>query len=321
MLGYLGRALYAFPMYDTLIIGAGPAGFSAAIYTARAGLKTVLLGILKNSNAYKAHVIDNYFGFGESMSGPALMEQGKKQAQRFGTEVVEREIVNLKMNEDGTFVAVDSERTSYAAKTIIICSGLGFKPSGIKNEQPLTGRGVSFCATCDGFFFKGKKIAVIGNTNFAAEEALNLLSYSANITILSHGKEFIFSESQRVGLEKNNVALVKTPRIAEFVGKEKLEKMKCVDGSELIFDGAFLALGIATAGDFANKLGVMRTGPQNAFIVADTRTGITNVKGVYAAGDCIGGNAQAAKSAGEGCNAAISAIKFIKGVAAYVDYD
>ena len=108
--------------------------------------------------------------------------------------------------------------------------------------------------------------------------------------------------------------------ISEFIGTTKLEKLKFSDGSEAVYDGVFVALGVASASDFANKLGLMRTGPQQAFIVADPRTGVTNVKGVYAAGDCTGGNAQAAKSAGEGCNAAISAIKLLKGVAAYVDY-
>lgn len=308
-------------MYDVIIIGAGPAGFSAAIYTARAGLKTILFGILKNSNAYKAHIIENYWGYEKSIAGPFLMEQGKAQAVRFGTEFVEREILAVVQNQDGTCTATDTERVKYTAKTIIICSGLGFKPSGIKNEQQLTGKGVSFCVTCDGYFFKGKHVAVIGNANFAGEEALQLLTYTPDVTILSHGKDFSFSPKMQEGLLKNGVKLLKTPKITEFFGKDTLEKMKCADGSEFIFDGVFLALGIATAGDFANKLGVLRTGPQNAFIVADPRTGATNVKGVYAAGDCTGGNAQAAKSAGEGCNAAISAIKFLKGVAAYVDYE
>lgn len=307
-------------MYDVIIIGAGPAGWSAAIYTARAGLKTVLLGVLKNSNAYKAHVIENYFGYEKPISGPFLMEEGKKQALRFGTEFVEREMVDVKQNSDGTFIATDTERESYQAKIIIICSGLGFKPSGIKNEQPLIGKGVSFCVTCDGPFFKSKNLAVIGYANYAGDEALQLLTYTSDITIMSHGRDFSFSPKIQEGLEKNGVKFLKTPKLSEFIGTAKLEKLKFSDGSEAVYDGVFMALGIASASDFANKLGVARTGPQQAFIVADPRTGETNVQGVYAAGDCTGGNAQAAKSAGEGCNAAISVIKLLKGVAAYVDY-
>ena len=308
-------------LVDVVIVGTGPAGLSAAIYTARAGLSTVIFGLLKNSNAYKAHIVENYFGFENQLTGPQLMEQGLAQAKRFGTEHVEREIVDMKPTDDGRFIVTDTQRESYNAKAVIICSGLGFKPSGIRNEQPLMGRGVSFCATCDGFFFKEKNIAVIGSGNFAGEEALALTSYTQNITILSHAKEFDISPKIREGLEAHNIKMVKTAKITHFVGTEKLEKITLTDGSEMVFDGVFLALGIATAGDFANKLGVMRTGPQNAFIVADPRTGATNAPGIYAAGDCMGGNAQAAKSAGEGRNAAISAIKYIKGIGAYVDYN
>lgn len=305
---------------DVLIIGAGPAGSCAAIYTARAGLRTVVLGILANSNLYKAHVVENYYGFERQIAGPFLMEEGRAQAKKFGAEFVERDVVDIKKNDDGTFAVTDTELTVYSARAVIICSGLGFKPSGIKNEQPLIGRGVSFCVTCDGFFFKGESVAVIGHANFAGDEALQLLTYTPNITILSHGKDFSFNEKIKEWLEKNGIKLVKTPRITEFIGKEKLEKLKFLDGSESAYDGIFLALGNATAADFGNKLGLERTGPQNAYIVADPRTGKTNVPGIYAAGDCTGGNAQAAKSAGEGCNAAISVIKFLKGVAAYVDY-
>lgn len=308
-------------MHDIVIIGAGPAGFSAAIYTARAGLKTLLFGIVANSNAYKAHIIENYWGYEKPITGPFLMEEGKKQALKFGTEFVSRELTEVKQNKDGTFTVIDSELAEYQTKTIMICSGLGFKPSGIKNEQPLTGKGVSFCVTCDGFFFKGKNVALVGTANFAGEEALQLLAFTQNVTILSHGKDFAFSGKVKEALEKSSVKLAKTPKIKEFVGGGKLEKLLFADSSEMLFDGVFLALGIATAGDFANQLGLARTGPQKAFIVADPRTGETNVKGVYAAGDCTGGNAQAAKSAGEGCNAAISVIKLLKGVAAYVDYD
>lgn len=307
-------------MYDVVIIGAGPAAWSAGIYTARAGLKTVVIGILKNSNAYKAHIIENYWGYEKAVSGPFLMEQGKVQAMRFGAEFVEREVVDIKQNQDGTFAVSDTETAEYSTKTVIICSGLGFKPSGIKNEQALTGKGISFCVMCDGFFFKQKNIAVIGNTNFAGDEALQLLAYTPKVAILSHGKEFEFTPKMKEALEKNSIALQKSPKVSEFIGAEKLEKLRFANSTEAAFDGVFIALGIASASDFANKLGIARFGPQNAFIVADPRTGETNVKGVYAAGDCTGGNAQAAKSSGEGCNAGISIIKLLKGMAAYVDY-
>ena len=308
-------------MHDVIIIGAGPAGLSAAIYTARAGLTTAIFGILANSNAYKAHIIENYFGFERQITGPFLMEEGKNQAVRFGAEFKDCEVVDVKRNDNGTFTVTDTEQNVYQSRALIVCSGLGFKPSGIKNEQKFTGKGVSFCVTCDGFFFKGKNVAVIGSANFAGDEALQLLTYTPNVTIVSHGKDFKFSAKIAEGLLKKSIKLLKTAKIAELLGAEKMEKLKFADGSEMAFDGVFVAMGIAAAGDFAAKLGLARTGPQNAYIVADPRSGGTNVPGVYGAGDCIGGNAQAAKSAGEGCNAAISVIKLLKGVAAYVDYN
>lgn len=307
-------------MHDVVIIGAGPAGLSAAIYTARAGLKTVLLGFIEQSNAYKAHIFENYMGFEERLSGPELMQASLRQAQKHGAQFMAREAVDIHNNEDGTFTVMDSVRESYMCRAVIICSGLGFKPSGIKNEQALLGRGVSFCATCDGPFFKGKKIAVIGEADFAGDEALMLLALTKQISILSHGKEFAFSPEMVSALDKAGIKYIKTHKIMEFAGAQKFEGIKFSDGSAQNYDGAFLALGHATAADFANKLGLEHTGPQNAFIVANSRTGETNIKGVYAAGDCTGGNAQAAKSSGEGCNAAISVIKSLKGVAAYVDY-
>src|SRR3989338_3858675 len=116
-------------LYDTIIIGTGPAGLTAAIYTARSGLKTLVFGILKNSNAYKAHVFENYFGFEAQITGPFLMEQGKKQGEHHGAQFIEREIVDIRQNEDSTYTVTDISLQKYSAKTIVIASGLGFKPS------------------------------------------------------------------------------------------------------------------------------------------------------------------------------------------------
>jgi len=305
---------------DVIIIGAGPAGCTTAIYTARAGLKTCVFGTIERSNTYRAHVVENFFGRNEALKGANLMTEGKAQAEKFGARFTDKEIVDIKKNSNDLFEIVDGERQKHEARAVVICSGLGFKPTGIKNEQQLTGKGISCCVNCDGFFFKGKKIAVIGNTNFAGEEALQLLTYSPNVTLLSHGNDFKFDPKIKSALDENGIQQLKTSRISEFVGENKLEEILFSDGAKMNFEGAFLALGIASASDFANKLGIMRAGPQNTFIEINSRTGETNVAGVFAAGDCTGGNAQAIKSAGEGCNAGISVIKFLKGLKAYADY-
>lgn len=305
---------------DVAIIGAGPAGLSAAIYCGRAGLSSAVFGSIKKSNIARAHIIENYFGLAQAVSGKALLENGKAQAEKFGAQFTNSDAVDIKKNEDDAFVVTDSLARLYAAKNVIICSGMGFKKSGIANEQKLTGKGVSFCAVCDGFFFKGKSVAVIGNCDFAAEEALHLASWARQTAIFSHSKEFSIGAEMKELIAKNKIKIVKSPAIKSFKGENKLEKLVFADGSEMACDGAFLALGNATASDFANKLGLAKTGADNAFIVADPRTGETSIKGVYAAGDCVGGGAQVAKSAGEGCNAAISVIKSVKGVKAYADY-
>lgn len=307
-------------LFDVLIIGAGPAGYSAAIYTAQAGLKTIVFGIPQRSHITKGHALANYLGFSKPTTGIALLKAGHKQAKSFGAHFIEREIIDIQKGKNGVFVAEDAERNTYQAKAVIICSGLGFKKSGIANEKEFIGRGVSWCAVCDGFFFKKKKVAVIGHTNFAAEEALKLLSYTSDVVILSHGKDFEFSPKIKIALNENEIKAIKTPVIAEFSGKNSLEGIKMRDGQKMAFDGAFLALGGATASDFSNKLGINRTGPQNNFLAIEFRTGETNMEGVYAAGDCTGGNLQGIKSAAEGCNAAISVIKFIKGIPSYVGY-
>lgn len=308
-------------MQDVIIIGTGPAGLSAATYTARAGLQTLVFGVLENSNAYKSHIFENYMGI-ESISGPDLMVRSQKQASRFGTKFLAREIVDIKMNDDKTFTVKDTELESHQAKYVIIASGLGFKPSGIKGEKEFIGKGVSFCVTCDGYFFKGKNVCVIGDGNYAGEEALELLTYTPHVTILSHGKAFSMNPTIEKTVQEKGIIIVKSPKIQMFVSGHSapalnLQKLRFTDGTEAGYEGAFIALGVAGSADFARKLGVEY---DRAYIKADTRTGETNIPGIYAAGDCTGGNAQAAKSSGEGCNAAIAVIKSMKGLSAYVDY-
>jgi thioredoxin reductase (NADPH) len=315
-------------MYDVIIIGAGSAGLSAAVYTGRGGLKTLVLGIPANSNAYKAHVFEKYLGFEDQISGPDLMGRCLAQAKRLGAEHVEREAVGVALEESTDalekvghiFKVIDEENEEYIGKTLIIASGLGFKPSGIRREKEVSGKGLSFCVTCDGPFFKDKECVIIGDGNYAAVEALHLLTFTKKITVISHGKEFSISEKLMKDLAERGVKVEKTGRVKSFKGESKLEGITFDNDSVRKVEGAFVALGKASAADFANKLGLQKTGPQDAYIVANPRTGETNATGVFAAGDCTGGNAQVAKSSGEGCNAGISVIKLVKDISAYVDY-
>jgi len=292
-------------MYDTLIVGLGPAGLQAAIYTARGNLKTAIFGKKEKSNLWKSHKIANYFGLEKDLPGPDLINNGIKQAKKFNTEIFEKEITAIKINTDLSFEVTDEDRNSYQAKTLIFATGLDMKSSGIKNEEKYIGKGISYCVTCDGYFYKDKKVAVIGNENFAGETAIELLTYTKDITILNNNKEFTFSDSIKSQIDENGVNCKETGNLTEFIGNEKLEKIVDKDGNSYEYDGVFMALGTASASSFAKELGVQTEGK---FIKID-REGKTNIPGVYAAGDCTGSYPQVSKSVGEGTVAAMSIIK------------
>lgn len=304
-------------LYDILIIGCGPAGLSAAVYGARAQLKTVIFGDETKGNLYKSHIIANYLGFPKPVTGPELTTFALEQALSFGTEHIRNEIVDIKLNDDSTFLLKDDKQQVYQSKTVIIATGQSYALSGIKNEQKFTGKGVSYCVTCDGFFYRNKKVVVIGNGNYAAEEAIQLLNYTKKITVLSHGKDFNFSEEMREELEKTPIKLEKTVRIKEIEGSEHAERLLVSDGTEIIVDGIFMAVGVAGATAFAKKLGIEMN---NNYIKVDIE-GRTNISGLFAAGDCTGSPPQVASSVGNGCNAALSAIKLIRGLKVYIQYD
>jgi thioredoxin reductase (NADPH) len=297
--------------YETIIIGVGPAGLSAAIYTSRAKIKTLVIGKQGESQLWKAHAIENYFGI-ESIQGKDLLVKGIEQATKFGAEVKEGEVVNIK-NKEG-FVVKTAKGQEYQAKTLILTTGMPIKLSGIANEEKFTGKGVHYCVVCDGFFYKDKKVAVIGSQNYAAEQAIELLTYTKDVTLISNGKEFQFDQKYKDALEKNNIELMSN-KIISFEGEKKVEKIKTEQG-DLEFDGFYMAIGSAGAADFAKKFGIELKG--NTIVV--DREGKTNVPGIYAAGICTGGVSQVATAVGEGCTAAMSVIKQLKEKELYIDY-
>lgn len=298
-------------MYDVIIIGCGPAGLTAAIYTARSQLKTLIIGSMEDSMLWKAHFIQNYFGV--EAEGKELLKKGVGQAKNLGAELVEAEVVSAK-GKDGSFTVTTDDNKEYEGRTIIIATGTACAPAGIKGEKELAGKGVSYCAICDGFFYKDKKIAVVGNGNYAAHEAIELLSFTKDITIFSQGKDWEMSDEFKKALEKKKVKLRKE-QIAAFTGKKALEGVMIGDKEEK-FDGVFIAMGSATGLSFAQKLGIQLKG--NSIVI--DRDGNTNVKGVFAAGNCTGCNPQVAVDVGEGCNAGLSAIKLVKGKEMHIDY-
>ncbi|MBD3328763.1 NAD(P)/FAD-dependent oxidoreductase [Candidatus Peregrinibacteria bacterium] len=302
-------------MYDVIIIGPGPAGLSAAVYTSRAQLKTLVFGNPQKSNLYKSHIIANYFGFPKDISGPDLTELGLIQAKKFGVEMTETEITDIIKQED-FFIVKDDRLQEYKSKTVIITTGQSFALSGIKNEKELTGNGVSYCVNCDGFFFKNKEVAVIGSGNYAAEEALQLTNYTKDITIYTHGKTVDINIKMKEELKKHQIELIETERITSF--QKNNDKITIeLPQKKYETNGVFMAVGTAGAVSFATKLGLEM---DKNYIRVDTENR-TSVNGIFAAGDCTGTAPQVAISVGSGCNAALSAIKFIRNLSYYIQYE
>lgn len=297
------------------MVGCGPAGLGTALYLARAKLNVKVFGFVRKSKLFKAHLVQNYLGFPDGIGGKSLMENSVLQLKSFGVEIEEKEIVSI-LRKDGFFVVKTDSMEEFESKNIVLASGLSFKSSGIKNEDSLVGKGVHYCVLCDGFFYSGKKIAVVGNANYAAEEALQLMAFSRNVSIFSNGETFAFSKELEKLLADAKIVL-RSEKILEF--EKTGNGLKLLFDSEKFeeFDAVFIALGNAGALSFARNLGLELNG--NGAIKVDF-DGRTNLKGVFAVGDCTGSISQVSFAAGMGCAVAFSIIKSMAGKKVYIDY-
>ncbi|WP_243363518.1 NAD(P)/FAD-dependent oxidoreductase [Fundidesulfovibrio terrae] len=287
-----------------LIIGAGPAGLSAAIYTARAGMSTLVLG--GNPKVYGDYDIDNYFGFEQTISGRELIERGRRQAARFGADIREEKVLGVHHGEDGGF-SVKTDKGQYRACSIILAAGVSRSRPKIPGIEAYEGKGVSYCVSCDGFFIRNKPVVVAGEGVFAANQALELLNYTPDVTICTLGKEPSYPADFAARLEHAGIKTLTSP-VTALSGNPGLESAALADGTVLPAQGLFIALGEASSTDFAYTLGVTRKGN---FIEVDPEMK-TSVEGVFAAGDCTGGFLQIAVAVGEGALAGKSAITWLK---------
>ena len=283
-------------MYDVIIIGAGPAGISASLYAKRAN-RSVLVLYSGESQLEKAHLIDNYYGFDGGISGKELYENGIAQARSLGVEVVNEEALNVTMNASMNY-EVSTAANKHEGKALIISTGNKKLKPDIKGVEAYEGRGISYCAVCDGFFYRKKSVAVLGNEAYALSEADELENIVGKLVILTDGKPAPETDKYEVI----------TKKISEFVGEVKLSKVIFEDGSELELDGVFIAQGVAGGADFAKKLGVTLNG-SDIKVNPDMST---NLKGVFACGNATGGLLQVCKAVYEGAEAGLSAVKYIK---------
>lgn len=280
-------------MYDVIIIGSGPAGISAAIYLKRAK-KNVLIISKGNSALEKAEKIDNYYGV-LSISGKELYELGIKQINNLDIPLEDDEVTNISF--ENRFVVTTANR-DYEAKYVIIATGTNRKTPNIKGIKEFEGKGVSYCAICDAFFYRNKDVAVIGNGNYAIHEASHLKPVAKSVTILTNGKEMVENRSA------TNFEIDQTP-IREFRGTNVIEEIEFDNNNTKKIDGVFIAIGTASSTDLAKKIGAL---VNNNNIVVDENMQ-TSVKGMYACGDCTGGLLQVNKAVYEGAKAALSIIK------------
>lgn len=284
-------------MYDLIIIGSGPAGCSAALYAVRSGLKLLVVSSGIGALA-KAHKIENYYGLAQPLSGAELYQTGIKQAQQLGVPFVDEEVLAIESSsEAATAFQVHTTVNSYAAKSIILATGAAKTEIDLPGLAALEGKGVSYCAVCDGFFFRKKNVAVLGNGPYALHEAEVLRPLAAQVTLLTNG---LAAPTTQLACN--------TKQILQLEGNQKLTGVTFSDGSSLALDGLFVALGTADSTALARKLGLALNG--RYLEITDQMQ--TNLPGIFAAGDCTGGLTQIATAVSDGALAAMAALKFVR---------
>ena len=279
--------------FDSIIIGGGPAGITAAVYMSRAGFSCAVIDDGRSS-LLKTDKIENYYGF-DTVSGKELFEKGIAQAERLGVKLQKAQV--LSVDYEDMFAVLTSDEKLYA-KTVVIATGSGVKGKKIKGEEEFEGRGVSRCAVCDGFFFKGKNVAVIGDGEFALHEADVLSGVCGSVTLLSNGKELTSDKFKVI-----------TDKISHIIGENTVSGAMLENGIKVPFDGVFIANGVPSAADFALRTGIAEN---NGVIVTDENMK-TSVPGIFAAGDCTSSPKQIATAVYTGMKCAFSVIEYLRG--------
>lgn len=283
--------------YDVTIIGAGPAGISASLYSKRANLETLVL-YRDESSLEKTDKIENYYGFKEGISGKELYQDGIKQAQNLGVETKQEEVIKIEMISDGFMIK--TSKSEYLSKVVILATGNKKNIPKITGIESFEGKGVSYCAVCDGFFYRNKSVAVVGSGDYAISETNDLINIAKDIIILTNGEKAPEFRADNVKID--------TREIKEISGEDKVEQIEFKDGTKLKTNGIFIAQGVAGSTEFAKKLGALVN--KDKIVVNEKME--TNIKGLYACGDCTGGLLQITKAVHEGTIAGLQAIRYIK---------
>ncbi|MGO1404967.1 thioredoxin-disulfide reductase [Agrococcus casei] len=298
-------------MHDVIIIGSGPAGYTAAIYAARANLSPVLFAssVESGGDLMTTTDVENYPGFPTGIQGPELMFNMQQQAERFGTEVRLEDVTSLELDGDVKKVWVGEEL--FETKTLIFATGSAYRKLGVEGEERLSGRGISWCATCDGFFFKGKNLVVVGGGDSAMEEAMFLTTFADKVTIVHRSETFRASPVMLDRARANEkIEFITNSAVSRVIGEEAVTSLELTDTvtgatSEIEIDGLFIAIG---SDPRTHLIHDKLTLNDDGTIVVDGRSSKTNIEGVFAAGDVVDGTyRQAVTAAASGMVAALDA--------------
>jgi len=303
-------------LHEVIIIGSGPAGYTAGIYTGRAGLNPLLIAssVEAGGELMKTTEVENYPGFPTGLQGPELMDAFRAQAERFGTEVLLDDVIEVDLQGPVKIVKTGGGKT-FEAKTVILATGAAYRELGLPREKELSGYGISWCATCDGFFFREKTIAVVGGGDSAMEEATFLTRFASKVYLIHRRDSFKASKiMQERALNNPKIEVIWNTEVSELLGEGKLTGIKTtnlVDGSQntLDLDGLFIAIGNdPRVWLVENQL----TLTPEKFIEVEGRSSKTSLPGVFAAGDVIDPTyRQAITAAGSGCVAALDAEHYL----------
>jgi len=301
---------------DVIIVGSGPAGYTAAIYAARADLKPLVFeGEIDSGGALMTTTdVENFPGFPDGIMGPDLMEKMRAQAERFGAELITDDVVELNLGGDIKTVK-DGYGNTFAARTVILAMGSGYRKLGLEGEDRLSGHGVSWCATCDGFFFRDKDIAVIGGGDSAVEEAIFLTRFAKSVTIVHRRDELRASKIMAARALKNpKISFAWNSVVTEIHGDKTVTSITLKDtitGEErgLPISGLFIAIGHDPRSGLVK--GQLHLDP-DGYVITDGSSTKTNLPGVFASGDLVDHTyRQAVTAAGTGCAAALDAERYL----------
>jgi thioredoxin reductase (NADPH) len=290
---------------EVVIVGSGPAGYTAAIYAARAQLNPVMYegsvtagGALMNTTE-----VENFPGFIDGIMGPDLMDNMRKQAKRFGTELITDDVVEMDLTGDVKMIK-DGSGNTVKAKAVILAMGSAYREIGLENEKRLSGRGVSWCATCDGFFFRDQTIAVVGGGDSAVEEATFLTKFASKVVLIHRRDELRASKiMQERAFANPKIEMLWDTEVIDVLGAEKVE------ASKRDFTGLFVAIGHIPRSELVTSSVTL---DNEGYVKVEGRSTRTNLEGVFACGDLVDHTyRQAITAAGSGCQAALDAEKFL----------